>query len=391
MTQDGLEDALEPSSALAAEFRRDSLSGRLIELLQTYHKAALIGLAALGLLAVGDWQYGRLDHITENDARVMADMVTISSRVDGWVASRPVTDGENVHKDQELVVIDQRATQLQLTELRAKAESVRLQRERTATQLRMAEVTAPSAVAAAEASRAAAEASRRSAASQLEQAQRDYQRADALVADQFIPRQTWDQRRTQLRQAEDAERVATAQLAGAEATLANARAKLGDVDVLRSELDGLSQDAAQIDAQIRAKEIEVADREVRSPVDGVVDQKFVEPGEYVIPGQRLMIVHDPKGVWVEASVKETKLADLQPGQPVSIGVDAYPNRRFTGHIERIGNAATSEFALLPSPNPSGNFTKITQRVMVRVAVEQPADNPLRPGMMVEVDIDAGHR
>jgi membrane fusion protein (multidrug efflux system) len=72
---------------------------------------------------------------------------------------------------------------------------------------------------------------------------------------------------------------------------------------------------------------------------------------------------------------------------VEVSVDAYPDRRFVGRIERIGAAATSEFALLPSPNPSGNFTKITQRVPVRIAVQQPDDDPLRPGMMVEVDID----
>jgi len=152
-------------------------------------------------------------------------------------------------------------------------------------------------------------------------------------------------------------------------------------------VEGLTKDAAQINAQIHEQEIDVTDRRVRSPINGIVDEKFVQPGEYVIPGQRLFIIHDPKRVWIDADIKETKLSRLKRGQPVSISVDAYPRRPFTGRIERIGNAATSEFALLPSPNPSGNFTKITQRVPVRIAVEQPDDNPLRPGMMVEVDID----
>ena len=92
-------------------------------------------------------------------------------------------------------------------------------------------------------------------------------------------------------------------------------------------------------------------------------------------------------MWIDADIKETKLTSLKPGQPVEISVDAFPYRHFSGRIERIGAAATSEFALLPSPNPSGNFTKITQRVPVRIAVHQPDDDPLRPGMMVEVDID----
>jgi len=349
---------------------------------------ALLGLVAIALAGVAVWVYARWSHVTENDARVRADMITISSRVDGWVAARPVTDGEKIHSGESLVVIDQREAALRLAELRAKLESTRLQQKRAATQLRMAETTGPDAVAAAKARREAVEANQQSAASRLDEAQRDFARADAVVG-RIVSRELWDQRQTQLRQAEENERSATAELAAAAAALADAEAKLGDIDALRAEVDSLAQDAAQIEAQIRQKEIDLDDRELRSPIDGVVDEKFVQPGEYVIPGQRLFIVHDPKGVWIDADVKETKLTSLKPGQPVEISVDAYPDRQFSGRIERIGAAATSEFALLPSPNPSGNFTKITQRVPVRIAVHQPDDDPLRPGMMVEVDIDAG--
>jgi membrane fusion protein (multidrug efflux system) len=370
--------------------RRPSAGQRLLASLRHPGKPALALLALIGLAAIIGWQAQRWSHVTENDARVRADMITMTSRLDGWVAARAVTDGETIRKDQPLVIIDQRETKAQLDELRAKAASTRLQQERTATQLQMTQATAPSAVSAAEARRAAAEARQRSAASEAERTRADYQRAAALLPEQFVSRQTWELRHAQLRQAEEAERASTADLATAQTALADARTKLGDIEVLRKEWEGLGQDLAQIEAQIHQKEIEVGDREVRSPIDGIVDEKFVQPGEYVIPGQRLLIVHDPKHVWVEAHVKETKLADLRPGQPVEISVDGYPGRRFTGRIERIGNAATSEFALLPSPNPSGNFTKITQRVPVRIAVDQPDDNPLRPGMMVEVDIDASH-
>ena len=347
---------------------------------------ALVGVVAVVLAGVAVWTYARWAHVTENDARIRADMITISSRVDGWVTARPVTDGEKIHSGESLVVIDQREAALRLAELRAKLESVRLQQKRSATQLHMTETTGPDAVAAAKARREAVEANQRSAASRLDEAQRDFARADAMVG-RIVSRELWDQRQTQLRQAENNERSATAELAAADAALADAEAKLGDIDALRAEVDSLAQDAAQIEAQIRQKEIDLDDRELRSPIDGVVDEKFVQPGEYVIPGQRLFIVHDPKGVWIDADIKETKLTSLKPGQPVEISVDAFPKRQFSGRIERIGAAATSEFALLPSPNPSGNFTKITQRVPVRIAVHQPDDDPLRPGMMVEVDID----
>lgn len=378
MTTDGLnsEQPVAVSAPAAGIQWRNSLPlRRLIALLRRYSKLCFLCMAVIGLVATAVWGYGRLCHITENDARVRADMITVSSRVDGWITERPVTDGQKITRGEELVVIDQRQAGLKLAELHAKAESIRLQRERSTIQLRMVETTARDAV-------LSAQARQRSTAAQLEQARREFSRADALVG-RMVSRELWEQRQTQLHQAEAAERAAYA-------ALADARAKLGDIDVLRKEVDGLAQDAVQINAQIHEREIDVTDRRVRSPVDGIVDQKFVQPGEYVIPGQRLFIIHDPKQVWIDADVKETKLSRLKTGQPVSISVDAYPHRPFTGRIERIGNAATGEFALLPSPNPSGNFTKITQRVPVRIAVEQPDDNPLRPGMMVEVDIDTAH-
>lgn len=218
-------------------------------------------------------------------------------------------------------------------------------------------------------------------------ARKDFTRSENLIAENAIARRVWDQSRTVLQQAEGKHRQALAQLAEAQANLDQALAHQDDPRVLEAQLAQLEQQRAEAQARIRQKDVVLADRVVRSPIDGVVDQKFVEPGEYVIPGQRLVILHDPKAVWVEVLLKETKLSGLKPGQPVDISVDAYPGRTFIGNVERIGTAATSQFALIPSPNPSGNFTKINQRVPVRIKVEQPDGNPLRPGMMVEVDID----
>ena len=98
------------------------------------------------------------------------------------------------------------------------------------------------------------------------------------------------------------------------------------------------------------------------------------------------MIHDPRKVWVIANVKETEIRHVKLGAHVDVTVDAYPGEKFDGKVSRIGNAATSQFALLPNPNPSGNFTKITQRIEVKVDVEQ-RDNMLRPGMMVELAID----
>jgi len=364
---------------------------RAISRLPRLRGQVMLATALVTVIGAGAWSYGRLDHITETDARVMADMVTISSRIDGWIAQRPVTDGQTVKAGDVLTVIDQREAVQRLEELKARADSIRLDRERAEARLRIANGTTASAVTAAEARRTAAAADLAAARSEVERAAEDFRRTDALLAAQYASRQTWDLHRAQLRRAEESQRAAQARLGEAEAALTEARAHLGDVGVLRKEIERLTHDGEQIEAQRRQHEISLGDRIVRSPVDGIVDQKFVEPGEYVIPGQRLLLLHDPRTVWVEANIKETKLERLRPGQTVSIAVDAYPDRNFTGTIERIGNSTTSQFALLPSPNPSGNFTKITQRVPLRIAVTQPDDFPLRPGMMVEIDIDVGQR
>jgi membrane fusion protein (multidrug efflux system) len=104
-----------------------------------------------------------------------------------------------------------------------------------------------------------------------------------------------------------------------------------------------------------------------------------------MPGQRILMFHNPDNIWVEANVKETDIGRIRPGMKADIRVDAYPGQHFTGKVFRIGRAATNKFALLPDPNPSGNFTKITQRLPVRILLDE--KNPgLRPGMMVEVYI-----
>ncbi|MCL2590863.1 MAG: HlyD family secretion protein [Betaproteobacteria bacterium] len=349
----------------------------------------LTGVGAVTLILIV-WVYLRWNHITENDAHVLADMITISSRVDGWVTERRVTDGDAVRKGDILVLIDQRTSKLELDELKSKEASLRKKQEGIEAQLGETKESTENAVAAARARHEEAGANMGMTAAELEQARLDYKRDQPLIESNAISRRTWDQTRTTGQAAAEKHRQAKAQVSEASANLAYAIAKRADVTVLQKQLEELAHDIEQVMSQIGQKEIEIEDRTLHSPIDGMVDQKFVEPGEYVIPGQRLMLMHDPKSVWIEALLKETKLTNVRVGQPAEISVDAYPGRRFTGQVERVGNVATNQFALLPDPNPSGNFTKIAQRVPVRIRVDQPDDNPLRPGMMVEVDIDVSH-
>jgi membrane fusion protein (multidrug efflux system) len=168
--------------------------------------------------------------------------------------------------------------------------------------------------------------------------------------------------------------------------LEEAKAETDKLGVIDAQIAALDHQVANLAAQLRQQVVDTEDRTIRSPIPAVIDRTFVLPGEYVASGQRILLLHNPDEVWVEANIKETQVGRLKIGQTVVVAVDAYPNDKFVGRVARIGSATTARFALLPTPNPSGNFTKITQRVPVKIDMVQ-MPKPLTPGMMVEVEID----
>ena len=154
-----------------------------------------------------------------------------------------------------------------------------------------------------------------------------------------------------------------------------------------ADSERLASRLAEISARRKRLQIDIDDRTVRSPIDGVVGRTFVIAGEHVDEGQRLLSLHDPSDIWVQANIRETDLGRVEVGQAVRITVDAYPDEALTGRVERIGRAANSEYALLPRLNEAGTFTKVTQRIELRIGLED-TETLLKPGMMVVVDIEA---
>jgi len=127
---------------------------------------------------------------------------------------------------------------------------------------------------------------------------------------------------------------------------------------------------------------------ITAPADGVVSKKTVEVGQLVQPGQPLMSLVPLGDVWVTANLKETQTADVSQGDPADFTVDAYPGRHFSGHVESLSPATGAKFSLLPPDNATGNFTKVVQRIPVRIRLDGKNDpaHPLRPGMSVVVTI-----
>jgi membrane fusion protein (multidrug efflux system) len=209
-----------------------------------------------------------------------------------------------------------------------------------------------------------ADAAVRQAEAAAQKAHADLDRLTPLAALGIVSRQQLDAAQTAVRSADAALAAAQAALTGADARVASARA---------------ARDQAAL---------QLSYTHILAPTDGLVSKKTVEVGELVQPGQPLMSVVPLQDVWVTANLKETQIEDVTPGDRVDFTVDAYPGVHFRGHVESLSPATGARFSLLPPDNATGNFTKVVQRIPVRIRPDGPADtaHPLRPGMSVDVTI-----
>jgi len=354
-------------------------------------RMVFLGLAVIGgLLLLADWAYKRYTNVYIDDARITADVISVSSRVSGWVTKLHVSEGDRIKAGATLVSIDTRDAKLQLSELDSRLQAIGAERARALTEKTMIDRQTKSAQSVRRSQVRAAKAALAGRKSDLDLARTDFERTKKLLERKVVSRQRWEERRNAFRKAEQAFQQAEAEVAAATAALIQSAADREQLLVLDRQLAMLTHREAEVSAQRERQLLNLSDRLIASPVDGVVDKTFVNPSEFVTAGQRLLMVHDPKKIWVSANIKETDLRHIKIGSEVTVEVDAYPDKVFEGKISKIGNAATSEFALLPTPNPSGNFTKVVQRIRIRVNLDN-KDELLRPGMMVEVNVGIDDR
>jgi membrane fusion protein (multidrug efflux system) len=181
--------------------------------------------------------------------------------------------------------------------------------------------------------------------------------------------------------------ISVQQLQKAKINLALSQEEKKQIAIQEKNIEFLKAKVQEAEAALQLADIRLQETKVYSPISGVISKRFVDQGQVVQLGQPLLIVNNPKEKWLVANVEETKVRRVQRGAKVKVEVDAFPGKDFEGQVEFISSAASSEFALLPAENPSGNFIKVTHRIPVRVAVKDP-ENMLKPGMMVVVAIEA---
>lgn len=347
---------------------------------------ALVAALGAAVYFTYPWLMARWTHVFLDDARVAASMIAVSSEVSGRVTTLPVIAGDEVLRGQVLATIDAASVSQELKGLHAQVAGIRSQQNQLRAQQDLIRGQVASKLDAARSQITAAEAAHAAAEAALDNAQSQFERVKSLAGRNVLSAQQLDDATARLAAARQQERSAAAGIETAMANLEVVKADKAQIDVLERQIATLDAQIEVLTAQIAQKRIDLERREIRAGFDGVIDSTFVDAGEYVSPGTRLLIYHDPDKIWIDANVKETDFRKVRVGAPARITVDAYPDGEFQGEVVRLGEAATSQFALLPSPNPSGNFTKVTQRLPVRISVDQ-QDGLLRPGMMVEVNID----
>ena len=351
----------EPEAAPAGPDRRARIRKRILPVVAAL---ALIGAAGGGWYW---WTVGRFIETTD-DAYVHSDTAVISPEIEGYVRAVQVVDNQAVKAGDALVTIDDRDFKARVAaaeaDLAAKAAAVQSMKGQITLQQSLIDQAA-AAVPRAEAD--------------LTLARQDHERYQRLARDDFASEQRFQTATADLKKAE-------AGLAEAQAALASAR---NQTTVLEAERTKAEAEGRQAEASLDLARTNLDRTVIRAPEPGVIGNKGVRVGELVRSGDQLMALVPLPKVYVVANFKETQLDRMRPGQPVELEIDALPGSRFEGRVESFAPGTGSEFSLLPPENATGNFTKIVQRVPVRIAV--PADSPLagllRPGLSVVASVD----
>jgi membrane fusion protein (multidrug efflux system) len=275
------------------------------------------------------WYVGLRGFISTDDAYIDGNRVSISSKILGRIIRLTVDEGANVQQGQALVYLDD-------TDLRAQEEQSKAVLEQAQQNVVLAKIN-------------------------MEKNQEDYQRAEELFKNNINTKEKYDHSKKAFETARAQYNIALAQ-----------------VEVTKSQLGVIKT--------------QLLNTVISSPINGVVAKKWALVGDVVQPAQPIFSIYEMQNVWITANLEETKLTAIKLNDPVEIFVDAYPQQSFQGKVIQLGSNTASQFSLIPPNNASGNFTKVTQRVPIKISLEQQPSvgnsNPftLLPGMSVEIKI-----
>jgi membrane fusion protein (multidrug efflux system) len=283
--------------------------------------------AAVGIV-YGYWYKNLRGYISTDDAFIESDQVDVGSKILGRITQLSAEEGDTIKEGQWLVQLDD-------SDLKAQEEQNQAGLESAQRNVNLVRVS-------------------------LGRVLEDLDRAALQIKDRVITQEQYDHAR-----------------------------KAVDIAQAQLELAGAQVNTSK--AQLAVVQTQIKNTQIFAHSNGVIARKWTVVGDVIQPGQPIYTLYDLERVWIRANIEETKIAAIQPHDPVQISVDAYRNRTYEGSVELIGSVAASQFSLIPPNNASGNFTKVTQRVPIKISLnpahlKDAAQYPLRPGMSVVIKI-----
>jgi multidrug resistance efflux pump len=315
----------------------------------------------VGIAAGGWWWYYNSHFVSTDDARISGTIVSVSSKISGKVTQLLVAEGDTVKAGQILARIDPRDIQAQKIQAEAALAAAKARYEELVNGSRPQEV---------QQSRAMVD----QAKANLDNAYQNYTRMQKLYNDGAISAAQRDNAEAAYQVAREAYNAASQSL---------------DLTVIGAREETIRAAAAQVkqaEGALAAINLNQDETTIVSPVDGTIALKSVNPGEVVVLGQPLFSVVSTKELWVNARIEETYIGKLKIGQEAEYTIDGYPGRTFRGRIYDIGNATNSVFSLIPTENASNNYTKVTQRIPIKISLPEDSDVIFRPGMSVIIKV-----
>lgn len=326
--------------------------------------AAALGFAKLGY---GWWTVGRFIESTD-DAYVGGDVTVIAPKVAGFIAQLNVGDNQQVHAGDLLLQLDDRDYRAAL----AKADAAVAMQQATLTNL---------------------DANRHLQEAMVAQAQAEIVSSDAEILrthdDQIRYRNLVASDAASAQSSENADTAYQQALAAGDKSKAVLAAAQRQLDVIGTQKLQVQAALNEAVAERDLAQLNVSYTELRAPIDGTVGNRSAQTGAYAMIGSQLISLVPTHGLWIDANFKESQLARLHPGAPATVEVDSIPGKVFQGHVVSIAPATGAQFSVLPPENATGNFTKIVQRVAVRIALDREADalSQLRPGLSVTAKVN----
>ncbi len=346
---------------------------------------------AAGLFWGGKWLYYRLTHAVTDDAFISSDIIDVAPLVSGHIEKVLVNESQDVKKGQLLATIDPKDYKVAVAIRRAGFEEALSKKFKAQVAVKKAETALTLTRNEVRTAISTARANLNAVRARFNLAKKNFLRMSALIKQGAIARTRYDSQKTVYEQEKEA-------LIAARAALTRALSMKGRIALAKKEVLFTQKvlKVAEAAVKVNAKKLERAKISlghtlVKSPINGVIAKRFIDPGDFVAAGQPMFGIYNPKDIYIMANLEETKLKGVEIGCPVDVWVDAYPGMKFRGKVVRITPAAAAKFALIPRDVTAGEFTKVVQRLPVKIELENiPKGIKLAPGMSVEIGILKRH-